>query len=129
MLLPLAHGVRFAIVNASEVIQRVVLESVDGERRGVRRLREDDRTALAECYLRLQGAAAQAIRDREAAKQVAQRAREAAKRVAGRSDLSALTVPLMQEELRTRKQRGEAIVQSGDSNQTQTPFDAAGLIH
>jgi hypothetical protein len=37
------------------------------------------------------------------------RARAAARRLAGRSDVSELTVPLMQEELRLRRARGEEI--------------------
>ena len=109
VLLPKAAGKRFATVDSSEVVQRVTLEQVASAQRGVRQLSASDRTALAACWRRLREAAVQSLRDRTLAKQAATRARDAAKRLAGRTDLTVLTVPLMQEELRARRLRGEEI--------------------
>ena len=108
---PRMHGVRFVKVASADVIQPVHVQPTGD--RGILQLVPAEREALTAREPELREAAAAAARDRAAAKQRSKGVADAVRRVAGRTDMSKLTTDLIKEELRARRERGEAIPRLG----------------
>ena len=100
-----SSGVRFIKVACVDVVQPVHMQST-GER-GVLQLVPTECDALAAREPQLREAACAAARDRAVAKQHAKEVADQVKRVAGQTDMSKLTIDLIKQELRARRERGE----------------------
>lgn len=108
-----SSGVRFIKVACADVVQPVHMQST-GER-GVLQLVPTECDALAAREPQLREAACAAARDRAVAKQHAKEVADQVKRVAGQTDMSKLTIDLIKQELRARRERGETIPRMGEN--------------
>ena len=87
----------------------VQLEAVTVEGRARLQLASEQHSALTGQLVELRDAAMHTLHERAAAKVQNKLAADALKRAAGRTDITKLTVPLIIEELKLRRTRGEAI--------------------
>ena len=106
-LRPMAVGLRFGRISAAEV--HCVLHPNPTAQPGVLELPAAEQLALDASIDGLRAAAVETIRERRLARARAKQQKDDLRRIQGRDDIERLTVPLMQEELRARRARGEEI--------------------
>ena len=107
-LRPMASGQRFGRVAVHEVHSALHPTRIAGQP-GVLQLPAAEQHAIDERIDELRAAAIETIRERRLARERAKQKKEDLRRREGREDVERLTVPLMQEELRARRTRGEDI--------------------
>ena len=106
-LRPMAVGLRFGRISAAE--GHCVLHPNPTAQPGVLELPAAEQLALDASIDGLRAAAVETIRERRLARARAKQQKDDLRRIQGRDDIERLTVPLMQEELRARRARGEEI--------------------
>ena len=106
-LRPMAVGLRFGRISAAEV--HCVLHPNPTAQPGVLELPAAEQLALDASIDGLRAAAVETIRECRLARARAKQQKDDLRRIQGRDDIERLAVPLMQEELRARRARGEEI--------------------